>query len=111
MTMQHVLSEFPDYDGSDLPELAASLGNGWRLCAWHNDTMPYLAHVSDLDGRYRIWVDWIDPAKREYPEGKRFILENTLWNSSGDCEEVDVAIETDNWQEIADYVKLELEFA
>ena len=84
-------SEFPDYDGV-LPEL-----EGWTDSSWHNDVCPSLTKDN---GMWKIWVDYVDPAMREFPDGKRFTVSTT-----GSLSELDNhdRLKTDNWQDVLDF--------
>ena len=64
--MRTIKSEFPDYDGEEL-HIAPF------VCEpWHNDMCPRYVWRCD-DGEATLWVDYVDPAKRE-AEGLRFFL-------------------------------------
>ena len=60
-------SEFPDYALSDLP----AMPEGFADSSWHNDTCPSFI---DEAHRLRIFIDYVDKAKRELPDGMRFTV-------------------------------------
>lgn len=51
-------TEFPDFPAADMPRVPAY----WRDTSWHNDTCPSFEF-----GRFRIFIDYADPAMREFP--------------------------------------------
>lgn len=55
--------EFPDYDGA-LPDIRSM-----QDTSWHNDACPSFAGHG-----FKLWCDYRDPAKREFPGRKRFLL-------------------------------------
>ena len=63
-----VTTEFPDFD-DDLQAIAARLGEGWYDSSWHNDSCPRLENDAL---QLALFVDYVDPARREYPELARF---------------------------------------
>lgn len=63
---QHMLlSEFPDYDQGNLPDLP----DGFECVAYHNDVMPIWVNAAAC---IQIGIDYSDVALREDPNGKRF---------------------------------------
>ncbi len=80
--------EFPDFD-YDLPTIA-----GFTDESWHNDTMPSLATA---DARLTLWCDYIDLAKRESDDGKRFAL---IAGEYGVGDEQVVLCESDDLDEV-----------
>ena len=56
--MRTIRSEFPDYDGEEL-HIAPF------VCEpWHNDMCPRYVWRCE-DGEATLWVDYVDPARRE----------------------------------------------
>ena len=53
--------EFPDFDGD--ADCASLIGGGWEDVSWHNDTCPSFECSGVV-----IWVDYVDPMLREYPD-------------------------------------------
>lgn len=71
------LSEFPDYDGK------LYIPKGFEDASYHNDIMPRaekmiiipgFANVSDTEVSFILWQDYVNPDKREYDDGKRYIF-------------------------------------
>lgn len=63
--------EFPDFDASTLPEIP----EGFVNAHWHNETMPHWQFGEDYDVPHMdLYIDYADPAQREFPESKRFTL-------------------------------------
>lgn len=60
-------TEFPDFDDATAP--AALLALGFSDQSWHNDVCPSFDHGA---AGVAVWVDYVDQAKREFPEGERF---------------------------------------
>ena len=53
--------EFPDFD--DAESCASLIYQGWEDVSWHNDTSPSFECSGVV-----IWVDYVDPMLREYPD-------------------------------------------
>ena len=53
--------EFPDFD--DAESCVSLIGDGWEDVSWHNDTSPSFERSGVV-----IWVDYVDPSLREFPE-------------------------------------------
>lgn len=60
-------TEFPDFPAADMPAIPA----GFEDSSWHNDLCPCFI---DEDAGLIIFVDFADPAKREFPDTHRFYL-------------------------------------
>lgn len=60
-------TEFTDFPANTLPVIPA----GFVDCSWHNDTCP--SFVNEEAG-LMVFVDYLDPDKREFPESLRFSL-------------------------------------
>lgn len=77
-------NEFPDFHHKDMPTIPSN----WVDQSWHNDTTPSFEPFAGL----RVWVNYADPAVREFDGGKRFII------TSEDGETTH--LETDNWLDV-----------
>ncbi len=87
-------SEFRDYDG-DFPSL-----EGWYDSSWHNDVCPSLTKDNEM---WTIWVDYVDPSRRELG-GKRYAVTlGTSEGASGDELDRSSRLSTDNWQDVLDF--------
>ena len=53
--------EFPDFD--DAESCASLIYQGFEDVSWHNDTCPSFECCGIV-----IWVDYVDPMLREYPD-------------------------------------------
>ena len=53
--------EFPDFDGA--ADCASLVADGWEDVSWHNDTSPSFERHGIV-----VWVDYVDPSLREFPE-------------------------------------------
>lgn len=60
-------TEFPDFPTADMPVIPAGFEDG----SWHNDACP--CFINERAGLI-IWVDYVDPSKREFPDTRRFYL-------------------------------------
>lgn len=87
-----LLAEFPDYDGC-VPDL----GPDWVEDSWHNDACPSFSCDAI---RLRLWVDYVDPAKREFTALPRYTLHRIDEDSAyaGDL------LNSDSWEEVATYI-------
>lgn len=59
--------EFPDFPEAEMPEVP----RGFEDASWRNDSAPTFQNTELL---LMLWVDYADPAKREFPECERFGL-------------------------------------
>lgn len=95
MQLKYLPSQFPDYDLTTLPPIPAD----WKDTSWRNDISPSFDALGSADpddsDRLRVWVDYADPARREFPETKRFGV--YLRNAA---DETVYMIESDDWSEI-----------
>lgn len=85
-------AEFPDFDTTTMPDIP----EGWADISWHNDTCPSFRTFTG----FQVFVDFLDPELREYPEGFRFTVH-------ADAEVVDgneVLFETNEWPHVLEYV-------
>lgn len=69
MTTRTHLTEFPEL--GDLPEVQPLLAAGWVDQSWHNDAC---AHFTSPCGSFELWVDAVEPEKRDCPDEGRFVL-------------------------------------
>jgi hypothetical protein len=81
-------TEFPDFPASDMPAIPA----GWQDVSFRNDACP-----SFSKGVFLLYVNYADPAKREFPETPRFSVHYFEGSHPAICE-------SDNWQEILDAI-------
>jgi hypothetical protein len=85
--------EFPDFDQSTLPLIPET----WADTSWRNDACP--SFTSTRFGKTAVvYIDFADPALREFEEGKRF----TVVEDAEDGATVSV-LETDDFHEVRDY--------
>lgn len=65
-------TEFPDFAEGDIPTVF--LAPPWRDESWHNEACPSFSRAlpSDPERRIFVFVDYVDPAKREFAEGPRY---------------------------------------
>jgi hypothetical protein len=86
---------FPDWtypEGFKLPE-------GWLDDSWHNDAMPKF--VSKC-GHYFLWVDYADPANREYGfDYGRFLLIRSEEAFDPSCGAEEYLAASDDWTAIS----------
>jgi hypothetical protein len=78
-------TEFPTFDAASLPAIPADFVD----TSWHNDACPSFTNEAL---NLRVWVDFADPADREFDDARRFGL---CWND--DNYEL---VLTDDWSEI-----------
>lgn len=76
--------EFPSYPPLSLPEIPST----WEDTSWHNDMCPSWCTP---DRGLQVFVDYLDPSMRAFPETVRF----TVVDSEGN----EVAA-TDDWSEV-----------
>jgi hypothetical protein len=64
--------EFPDFAAEFMPPAVA----GWEDTSWHNDVCPSFiasrARPENERDSLSVWIDYADPAQREFPQGGRF---------------------------------------
>lgn len=81
-------TEFPDFDATHEFNMLATLLPEFVDSSWHNESCPSLIHELPDESRVQIFVDYIDPASREFPEnGCRFMVTAT----DSDCAHIDAA--------------------
>jgi len=81
-------TEFPDFPASHMPRIPL----GFDDVSWHNDAMPRFE--SEALG-LTLWIDYLQPEKREIETGRRFLLVHN-GHDSADVE----LIETNSMDEI-----------
>ena len=71
--------EFTDYDVATLPDLSRLAAAGFVDMSWHNDACPCVgldrgdAATATLP-TVLVYVDYADPAQREFPDSGRFTV-------------------------------------
>lgn len=82
--------EFPDYPVDQFP---SPIPAGWVDESWHNNVCPSFI-ATEADGRaLTVWIDYPDPAQREFPDSRRFSV--SVHDEDGDdCVN---ALESDDW--------------
>lgn len=91
----HYRREFPDFPETDMP----AIPDGFTDCSWHNCACPcFASDAAELE----IWVDFADPANREFPDWKRFRVSR----QRGGIETSGPAFETDDWGDVVAFVAL-----
>ena len=94
-----MLEEFPDFDAAYLPPIPA----GWLDMSWHNDACPcWAVHADEALGTYGdvyVFVDYFDPATREFPKAPRFSVHDM------GAEHTSVLLATDDWDEVLRLVR------
>jgi hypothetical protein len=87
--------EFPDFDVGTLP----AIPEGFVAAHWHNDVCPHWHYGEDyLTANPLLWIDYADPVRREFPDGKRF---NLRWQvNEGDRGDEWCLEYTDDWAQI-----------
>jgi hypothetical protein len=74
MIMRTWRGEFADFD-ENLDTKAKDLESlGFEDCSWHNDICPSYSLALPEDKYIQIFIDYVDPALREFPEWKRFLV-------------------------------------
>lgn len=95
-------TEFPDFPAADMPEILA----GWIDSSWRNDACPKFAIPLASDPAdctaVSIWVDYSDPAAREFPELPRFLVAKR--GEEGDLI-ADSEFRTDDWDAAVDHAE------
>lgn len=95
MTDMTFHAEFPDYPLSDLP----AMPEGFADSSWYNDTCPsYLDEVSGL----KIFIDYVDPAKRECASDTRFNVQRDADDGS-----YEVVFQSDHWAAVLNFIQAE----
>jgi hypothetical protein len=61
--MSDYKTEFPDFE-SEIPSVF--LASPWTDQSWHNDATPSFARSFDDGREIHVYVDELDPAKRDY---------------------------------------------
>lgn len=82
-------TEFPDFDPATLPAIPSH----WVDSSWRNDACPSFEAGEGL----RVWVDYADPANREFPESPRFGLQACEKNEGAALADI---VASDLWEDI-----------
>lgn len=88
------LIEFPDYPAAEMP----AIPDGWKDISWHNDACPSF----DAYG-YHVFVDYADPAKREFPDTMRFVV----MDEDEESGEQVCRVESDDWAHVVAFITSE----
>lgn len=83
-------AQFPDF------KLDVTIPSDWSDTSYHNDVCPSYRKSFPSGRSLRIWVDFADPARREYPNSPRF----TVQSMNADEEFMDDIVQTDDWEEV-----------
>lgn len=85
-------------------ELDFFLDETWEDQSYSNDVCArWRKKKPGTEGQYFVlWVDYVDPAKREYPEEGRFAL--TLYRDVNGEEYIETLLTTDDFNEIMEAV-------
>lgn len=89
-------TEFPAFPLSDMPELPP----GFVDISWHNDACPNF-HNAALG--LCVFVDYLNPAMRDYPDTERF----TLYRVDENSVTAETILNSDCWQDILAAIELE----
>ena len=81
--------EFPRFDTATLPPIPA----GFEDSSWHNDVCPSFLNIKR---QLQIFIDYADPAEREFPKSKRF----RVLRLNEHFEYVDTLTGSDDWSDI-----------
>lgn len=94
MTTPTYRDQFPDFDPADMP----AIPEGFVDRSWAPGGMPSFIHE---EAGLVLWVDYLDPAKREHQDGARFTLDRLGtrdpehgWQFDGNMVEL---FATDDW--------------
>jgi hypothetical protein len=86
--------EFPDFPPEDMPAIPATFDD----VSWYNNACPNFA--SD-PLQLEIWVDYLDPAKREHEGYPRFAVSQ----QRNGIEVSGPSLETDSWDEVLAFIE------
>jgi len=64
-------TEFPDF------KLDVAIPAGFVDNSWHNNVMPCWVRELPDEKIMELWIDYADPALRDYPQNARFVLHVT----------------------------------
>jgi hypothetical protein len=89
-------TEFPNFPEADMP----AIPEGWSDESWHNDACPFFK----VNERIGVYVGYSDPKMKTDIEDPRFVIvaidENgEVFDGSG----------TNDWNELLEFVKTEME--
>lgn len=82
-------TEFPDFD-FEVPAMIAANPDAWEDTSWQNDSCP--SFTCDV---FVLWIDYTDPAKREFPLAPQFSMH---------CEGESM-LETDSWEDVRAFIE------
>lgn len=82
--------EFPDFDATTLPD---SIPDGFLAAHWHNEPCPHWIREEEDGNNLDLFIDYPNPANREFPDGRRFVLKR---------EDGSVIEYTDRWWRVLD---------
>lgn len=88
-------TEFPDF------VLDVAIPPEWIDKSWHNDVCPSFSCGSK---NLLVWIDYTDPARREFPQARRFTVvtfDEVLDNYS------DELFSSDDWTEVLRFIETE----
>ena len=92
-------AEFPDYPVDDMPD---PLPAGFVDHSWHNDDCPSFWHETT---RTLLWVDYLDPSRREIEERPRFALMKTDENGASTQEPDCCVFQGETWLEVEAFLR------
>ena len=85
-------SEFPNFPPRTMPAAPPGFGDA----SSRHDPMPCFIN---LDRRLALWIDYLDPALREFPSGPRFFV--TRIDGDGvHAPDTDTAFYSDDWKAV-----------
>lgn len=90
--MSDIAKEFPDYPVASLPEIPA----GFVPSHWHNDACPSWSR-----GDLVLFIDYPNPADRDFDDGTRFSLQRSTGAGAN------VIVDTDDWTTVLAFIAAE----
>lgn len=84
-------TEFPDLPLADFPTMPP----GFTDSSWHNDACPSMKNEAI---RVLVFIEYADPAMREVPMAKRFMVQ--FLNADGVVIDGESITVTDDWAEV-----------
>lgn len=91
-----IATQFPDYNLTTLPPIPAD----WIDVSHGNDVCPAFTTPDD---RWIIWVDYADPAAREFDDCRRYTV-RPLDDEGCVTRDDDATLHTDDWGIVLAYV-------
>lgn len=93
-------TEFPDFGDLDI-----ELPPDFEDTSWRNDTCPSFRSMSRS---LLLYIDYADPAAREYPESTRFTVERVIGETfAPDNSNVTTLLHTDDWSAVDALLKMD----